>query len=197
MKKSFIGIVVLIALFIILYYVFSIFSPAQSRTASWQLFGTGIATEEGTTTAAVARIAPEDSLAYTNEQYGFSLFYPSELQVREYAEAGGARTISFEDTSGAYGFQIYVTPYGEDTVSPERFRLDVPSGVMKEPTDIVIDGTQATMFWSTNAVMGDVREVWFIYPEPGRGAPSFLYEVTTYADLDQWLSQIMQSWEFI
>jgi hypothetical protein len=54
----------------------------------------------------------------------------------------------------------------------------------------MIDGTQATMFYGTNAIMGDTREVWFI-----KGG--LLYEVTTYQQLDTWLAQIMQTWQFI
>lgn len=69
-------------------------------------------------------------------------------------------------------------------------QLDLPSGVMKEPTVIVLDGTQATMFWSTNSIMGDTREVWFI-------KNGFLYEVVTYKELDTWLGQIMRSWKFL
>ena len=37
---------------------------------------------------------------------------------------------------------------------------------------------------------GDWREVWFIR----RG---FLYEVTTYKELDSWLADIMRTWKFI
>jgi hypothetical protein len=37
--------------------------------------------------------------------------------------------------------------------------------------------------------MGDTREVWFI-----KGG--FLYEVTTYKQLDTWLAQILQTWQF-
>ena len=38
--------------------------------------------------------------------------------------------------------------------------------------------------------MGDAREVWFI-------KNGFLYEVTTYKELDAWLASIMQTWKFI
>ena len=37
--------------------------------------------------------------------------------------------------------------------------------------------------------MGDTREVWFIHG-------GFLYEVTTYKQLDSWLAPIMQTWQF-
>jgi hypothetical protein len=33
------------------------------------------------------------------------------------------------------------------------------------------------------------REIWFIHD-------GFLYEVTTYKELDSWLATIMQTWQF-
>ena len=84
---------------------------------------------------------------------------------------------------------MFVTPYADTHVTAQRFRVDEPSGVMQSPTDIVIDGTHATMFFGKNAIMGDTREVWFIH-----GA--YLYEVTTYKELDTWLAAIMQTWKF-
>ena len=37
---------------------------------------------------------------------------------------------------------------------------------------------------------GDTREVWFIHG-------GYLYEVTTYKELDIWLAGIMRTWKFI
>jgi hypothetical protein len=47
----------------------------------------------------------------------------------------------------------------------------------------------ATAFYGSNSAMGDTREIWFI-----RGG--FLYEVTTYKELDTWLATIMLTWQF-
>lgn len=133
---------------------------------------------------------PSGYTEYKNTEYKFSLFYPPELEVREYEEAGGAHTTTFEDVTGKKGFQVFITPYSESEITPERFRMDVPSGVMKEPTDIYIDSARATIFFSENALMGETREVWFINN-------GFLYEVVTYKTLDTWLSEIIRTWKFI
>src|SRR6185295_15945975 len=109
-------------------------------------------------------------------------------------EQGGALTVAFENLDADQQFQIYVTPYSGKQVTAERFRKDEPSGVRLQPTEILVDGARATMFFSSNSVMGDTREVWFIYPEQGRGVQQYLYEVTTYKELDTWLGQIMQTW---
>lgn len=127
---------------------------------------------------------------YENTDFRFGLLYPQELSVHEYRERDGALSVVFENPSTSEGFQIYVTPYAQSQITKERFQLDVSSGVMKEPTDIMVSSVRGTMFWSTNSIMGETREVWFINN-------GFLYEVVTYKDLDAWLGTIMQSWKFI
>ena len=61
---------------------------------------------------------------------------------------------------------------------------------MKEPKEVMIAGARGTMFYGHNPTMGDTSEVWFI-----RGA--YLYEVTTYKELDTWVAGIMQTCKFI
>jgi len=143
----------------------------------------------GEPTTPETKQATEGWRSYENKAYRFALLYPQELSVREYKEADGAMSATFENPSTREGFQIYVTPYGATEVTKERFRLDVPSGVMEEPTDVLIDGVLGTIFWSKNSIMGDTREVWFI-------KDGFLYEVVTYKQLDEWLGAIMKTWQF-
>ena len=119
----------------------------------------------------------------------FALFYPDDLIVEEYRESGDGMTVTFEDKSGEKSFQIFVFPYIGNQISKQRFEMDVPSKVMDEPVEVVIDSINATAFWSRNDIMGEVREVWFI----NKG---FLYEVTTYRELDDWLANIMKTWIF-
>ena len=134
--------------------------------------------------------ATEGMLAYKNAAFHFGLLFPDNLQATEYKEQDGAVTVSFQDTKTDQGFEVYVTPYADKQITPQRFKLDEPSGVMQTPTDIVVDGTRATMFFGNNTIMGDTREVWFIHG-------GFLYEVTTYKELDTWLGGIMRTWRFI
>ncbi len=131
-----------------------------------------------------------DWRGYENVAFRFALLYPQELRVREYKEREGAMSAIFENPSNGQGFQIYVTPYGDTQITKERFLLDISSGVMKDPTDIVVGGVRGTMFFSTNSIMGETREVWFINN-------GFLYEVVTYKQLDAWLASIMQTWKFL
>jgi hypothetical protein len=127
---------------------------------------------------------------YKNAAFHFSLLYPQELVAKEYIEQGDAISVLFQDPNTGEGFQIYIIPYGGTQIDTERFRLDEPSGVIQEQTEIRVDATRATMFFGKNSIMGDTREVWFI-------KNGFLYEVATYKELDSWLGKIMQSWKFL
>ncbi len=127
---------------------------------------------------------------YSNKSFHFSLLYPDTLHATEYQEYSGALTVTFDDPNADQQFQIYVVSFGGKQVSDEQFRQDAPSGVRLQPTDVMIGGVHAPMFFSTNALLGDTREVWFIHG-------GYLYEVTTYKELDTWLADIMKTWKFI
>jgi hypothetical protein len=58
-----------------------------------------------------------------------------------------------------------------------------------QPTHVTIDGVPATMFYGSNSIMGDTREIWFIHA-------GLLFEVTTYKQLDTWLLPILHTWQF-
>ena len=131
----------------------------------------------------------DTSRLYKNLLFHFSLIYPKDLQVKDYDDGTSASTITFEDPTGKQGFQIFIVPYAEDQITPQQFKKDVPSGVMKESTDIIIGGIRATMFYSQDVLMNETREVWFI-------KNGFLYEITADVSLDSWLAQILSTWRF-
>lgn len=130
-----------------------------------------------------------DLRSYTNRAYHFYIEFPKGLVGHEYAEHDGAMSVTFQNPETNAGFQVYVTPYAGKQIDDARFKLDNPSGVRIDPTPVVVDGVTATMFFSKN-VIGDTREVWFIHD-------GYLYEVTSYKELDAWLAEIMRSWKFI
>lgn len=127
---------------------------------------------------------------YQNAAFHFKIDYPDTLAATEYQESGNALTVTFVSADDSQSFEVYVTPYSGTQITQAEFKLDEPSGAFNDPTNVVIDGTQATMFYGSNPIMGDTREVWFI-----KGG--FLYEVATYKQLDSWLGGIMQAWRFI
>ena len=135
------------------------------------------------------RKMPLGQREYKSSQFGFSLFYPDGMAVKEFGEGGGAGTITFEDAVNARGFQIFVVPHNGTQVSEERFLKDTPSGVRKESTDIFIDGATASAFYSTHAFLGETREVWFIHG-------GYLFEVTTPRSGEFLLTEILPTWQF-
>src|SRR3989344_6886771 len=138
-------------------------SPAESLEAA-----PGFASATGTVAAAPAgpiagpRQAPAGHKEYRNTTYRFSLFYPQDLTLHEYDEGGGASTITFENAETVQGFQIFIVPYAGTQVTSAQFKGDVPSGVMKDPLNITIDGATATSFFSENALLGETAAIWVI-----------------------------------
>ena len=131
-----------------------------------------------------------DMFGYSNKDFHFGLLFPQNLIAKEYQESTGALSVTFQDPKTREGFQVGAVPFAGTTIDTERFRLEEPSGVMKEPKEVTVGGARGTMFYGYNPTMGDTREVWFIHG-------GFLYAVTTYKELDEWLAGIMQTWKFI
>jgi len=140
-------------------------------------------------TVVVESTISPDWREYRNTVRGFSLRYPPTLAVKEHDEGDSTYTIVFEDAAGEKSFQIFFTPYMGETITQSRLLKDVPSGKFTKPVEIVIGGnTHALAFFSTG-FLGEMREVWFL-------SGGFLYEVTTYANLDTWLPPILATWRF-
>lgn len=127
---------------------------------------------------------------FTHSLIGFSLEYPSDLEVAEFDEGQGARTILFQKPGEQHGFQMFIVPYQGDTISPERIAKDIPSRVLKDPVEVILgENTRATVFWSESPTIGQTREVWFI-------RNGYLFEITTYAEMDTWLAGILSTIQF-
>lgn len=126
---------------------------------------------------------------YYNERYGFSFALPEGVQVHERKEGPESATIRIEDGAGERGFQAFVLPYGEEAISPERFQMDVPSGVRINEEVITLDGVPAVAFRSEDARLGSTREIWFI-------REGYLYEVTSLVKDEAWLHSVLLTWKF-
>ena len=137
------------------------------------------------------RDTPAGQKEYANTANGFSLFYPTELAIREYSEAAAGHTISFESENGSKAFQIYIAPYTDSQITLARIKADTRNTASGDPQEIVLqNGTHALIFWSYGGPLGTMRELWFMHG-------GNLYEVTTYQELDTWLADIMRSWTFL
>ena len=129
---------------------------------------------------------------YQNERFGFHFYHYPESRITEHDEMHGAYTIVLENEERVRGLQIFIVPYLEDTISEERFRADVPSGVREniEPTTLGYRKHPAVTFTSVDEFLGPTREIWFI-----RGG--YLFEITTFKGVGNWFEPIIQSWRFL
>lgn len=187
MKKN---LFILIALFLCgILVAFFFRKPAEEFPSPIPLVSSA-ATSSPPKAVSAHRTPPSGFQEYWSGRAHFSIFYPNGLSVKEYNEKTGGFTVTFQEEKGDKGFQVFATPYSEVQITPERFKMDIPSGVIKNSVHMIIDGAPAEAFFSTNAVLGDTREVWFIHD-------GFLYEVTSVASLDQWFAEIMKSWKFL
>lgn len=147
---------------------------------------------EGEFTA--AQILGENYERYTNPEPAFSLEYPKGLKASAFNEGDGGETILFQGEEKT-GFQIFISPYEGGEITKERILQDLPEAIIEEPLRVILNPeaenpTEALIFWSRDKAIGKTREVWFYYGD-------YLYEITTYAHLDEWLAKIMSSWRFI
>ncbi|MDP4020722.1 MAG: hypothetical protein Q8P58_01610 [Candidatus Adlerbacteria bacterium] len=129
---------------------------------------------------------------YSNEEYGFSFAIPRGFEVWE------AENIVVVENELGDGIQIVITPIVEDilVLTEERTRADVPDLVMQDSQAVEIEADRTGLVFTSDneAFDGASREVWFVYPGP-QGLPQ-LYQLSTYARLDQLLESIFISWEF-
>lgn len=142
------------------------------------------------TSIAAQIAAPPGYIEYRNEKYHFSLYHSPDEHIKEYDEGGGAMTIALQNPQKIQGLQIFVVPYRESSISEQRFKRDVPSGVRTSVESAHVAGVSAVTFVSRDTFLGDTREVWFL-------RNGYLYEVTTFKGLSDWLVPIMNTWRFL
>lgn len=140
--------------------------------------------------ATVAKAIPEGWMPFESVELGFSLWHPQELGTN-IVRNGPARTVVLEDAAGNAGIQIFVVPYPDTVITENRFKMDVPSGVIRNMQQTVVAGVNAVTFESTDQSLGNTFEVWMIFE-------GYLYEITTYSDLRQWVTEsLLPTWRFI
>lgn len=140
-----------------------------------------------TLTVPAELVAEDGKKKIYHPTFGFTITVPNTVEWERYEEGGGSETLVFVDTVSQNEFQLFVTPYTDTEITPERLAADIPSGDIREPTEIVLDnGVSAMMFWSQAPIVGESREVWFIHD-------GYLYEATTARALDPWLAFILNT----
>jgi hypothetical protein len=184
-KKFFIFVLCVGVLVLAAWYAWRLY-PVQTIT----LANGGSATATPSS-AYVVRTPPAGFAEYHSQPYHLSIFYPSGMQYSEQLAAPGQPLfVTFQDPQSGGGFQIYILPYSQSTITPERFKLDEPSGIEQNIFNVQVAGADGIMFESTDPVVGQLREIWFIHE-------GLLYEVTTALSYDKTIQNIMQTWQFV
>jgi hypothetical protein len=132
----------------------------------------------------------DSSGGYKNKEFGFSLTFPQGVEAEEFND-GPRKTIVFQSDTGE-GLQFYIAPHAEKTITQSRILEDIPSAVIEEAQEVLVGRAKdirALLFWSEDAEVGRTRELWFVQN-------GYLYQVTTFAELDSWLAGIMSTLSF-
>jgi hypothetical protein len=137
-------------------------------------------------------VVPELDNNYRNDEYKFSLRMPEGFTAAELPEdENGGKAITFQDSQGN-GIQVYVLPFSGDTqtLTADMIRRDIPDMQVESVQEVEIGNNRGVAFLSDNeAYGGKSREVWFIF----RGN---LYQISTYAHLDNLLQTMIATWKF-
>lgn len=120
----------------------------------------------------------EDYAEYRNDRWGFSLAVPADMTVGEYDQSYGGQEFTFSDASSEKQFVISVAPYEQLDLTLNH--LQDPSTVADQPSDLEI----------VNVLREDTFKVWFT-------KNGVLYVVLALDEHEAWLTDLLQSWQFI
>lgn len=133
---------------------------------------------------------------YQNMTYRFSLKMPENFEAREFEGAEGGQTVVLEDphasSSEPVGIQIAISPAPEglEDVTQDVIKESLPDLQIRDAQPVEVGAHKGLAFKSDNdAFNGDSREVWFVYN-------GNLYQISTYARLDELLKQMFTTWQF-
>ena len=141
---------------------------------------------------------------YIDSQYKFSFEYPKHFTATKFSEGESGNTIlvqyreqseqvstSINKYPKGASFQIFIAPFDEPgPLTKERVLEDLPDLIIKNPEQRVLkNGEVALMFFSQESSIGETREIWFIHN-------GFLYQISTYKELDSLVAKILETWKF-
>jgi len=127
---------------------------------------------------------------YENYDIDFGFLYPKNFEINEIDEDVGF-TVLAQNPGKREGFQIFIIPFDEPgPITSERVKKDLPDEKIENPQTALIGPDkkiEALIFFSEKEGIGKTREVWFVQN-------GYLFQVTTYADLDNFIASVMGTW---
>jgi len=191
-KKTKIFILILITAIVVAAGVFLFLNNKKSPNAPGGERGTDneIPGQDQTYTVAPSKDNKENSI-YTDSQYKFSFEYPKDFTVTKFKEGEEGDTILVQKKGSKDGFQVFISPFDEPgPLTEERVLQDLPDLKMESPEQRLLkNGEPALIFFSEETSLGQTREIWFIHN-------GYLYQVSTYKELDSLVAAIISTWKF-
>jgi hypothetical protein len=182
----------------------------QTFSSVYSVIASAAKQSRGNATSQTPRNDTGEPVTYASTDEHFSLIYPSDFVATNYPIEGIGKRVVFEKKGGGAGFEVTVIPFSEPgPITPERIAADQPDMLIDNPRQVVIASSAkqsqgeiaasqtprndsqmpALAFNSTDEYIGNTYEVWFVQN-------GLLYEVTTYANYETELNQILQQWKF-
>lgn len=125
------------------------------------------------------------------DRYGFAFLVPVNIEVSSTKMGNASEVLLFTDNVTKEWFQLFITPYGGDSISKESVAKDTGATEVRDTGEVLIgeDQVRAAMFWHEHGQLGEMREIWFIQN-------GFLYEVTAPKIQDEELARILGTVHF-
>ena len=116
---------------------------------------------------------------YHNAKLGFSLRYPASMTVLETDEDHGAQSVLFDSEQTRESFYILAIPYSQVDISADGF----------QPHDAYGLADQGLHLRDVNIIRGSNVQIWFV-------KLGVIYEVATAEGSEEWLVDILKTWQF-
>ena len=150
-------------------------------------------------TFTIAQSEDGENNIYTDSQYKFSFEYPKDFTATKFQEGEDGNTILVQSSAlnqrsnqrSISGFQIFISPFDEPgPLTKERVKQDLPDLIINNPEQRVLkNGAVALVFFSEESSIGETREIWFVHN-------GYLYQISTYKELDSLVAKIISTWRF-
>lgn len=133
----------------------------------------------------------EKNNVFVDSQYGFSFQYPKSFTATKFSDQEQTSTILVQEEGGKNGFQIFISWFDEPgPITKERVLQDLPDmKITNAENRILKNGVPALLFFSSEASLGETREIWFING-------GYLYQITATKEIDSLVAQIVGTWKF-
>ena len=142
-------------------------------------------------TFTIAQSEDGENNIYTDSQYKFSFEYPKNFTATKFQEGEEGDTILVQEKESKKSFQIFISPFDEPgPLTAERVLQDLPDLIINNPEQRVLkNGAVALVFFSEESSIGETREIWFVHN-------GYLYQISTYKELDSLVAKIISTWRF-